>query len=79
MKFSVRRFILALMKERKRLVTWSVRVDDTLDAAMKRLAEKDLRTVSNDVEMVVRRHVADIGIEVVPEPREVKSAKRAEK
>jgi predicted transcriptional regulator len=52
------------MQKGKRLVTWSIRVDDELDAVVKRLAEKDLRTVSNYVEMVVRKHLADQGIEV---------------
>jgi hypothetical protein len=54
----------AVMVKGKRLVTWSIRVDDDLDAVVRRLAEKDLRTVSNYVEMVVRKHIADQGIEV---------------
>jgi predicted transcriptional regulator len=52
------------MKKGKRLVTWSIRVDDDLDAVVRRLAEKDLRTVSNYVEMVVRKHIAELGIDV---------------
>jgi len=52
------------MVKGKRLVTWSIRVDDDLDAVVKRLAEKDLRTVSNYIEMVVRKHIADLGIDV---------------
>jgi hypothetical protein len=31
---------------------------------VRRLAEKHLRTVSNCVEMVVHKHIADLGIEV---------------
>ena len=52
------------MMKGKRLVTWSIRVDDELDAVVKRLAEKDLRTTSNWVEMVVRKHIADLGIDI---------------
>jgi hypothetical protein len=55
------------MAKGKRLVTWSIRVDDELDAVVKRLAEKDLRTTSNYVEMVVRKHLAELGIEVGPQ------------
>ena len=54
----------AVMAKGKRLVTWSIRVDDELDAVVKRLAEKDLRTTSNYVEMIVRKHIADLGIEM---------------
>ncbi len=52
------------MTKGKRLVTWSIRVDDDLDAVVRKLAEKDLRTVSNYVEMVVRKHISDLGIDL---------------
>jgi predicted DNA-binding protein len=70
------------MMKGKRLVTWSIRVDDALDAAVKKLAEKDLRTTSNYVEKVIRQHVAELGIDLttVEVPRkEPKAKKPAEK
>jgi predicted transcriptional regulator len=66
------------MAKGKRLVTWSIRVDDELDAVVKRLAEKDLRTVSNYIEMVVRKHIVDLGI-TVDESAEPKAKKPAKK
>jgi hypothetical protein len=66
------------MTKGKRLVTWSIRVDDALDAAVRQLATKDLRTVSNYVEMVVRKHIAELGIDLGAQP-EAKPIKRGRK
>jgi hypothetical protein len=65
------------MAKGKRLVTWSIRVDDKLNAAVKALADKDLRTMSNYIEMVVRKHVADLGIDLADAPKPPKPEKPA--
>ena len=69
------------MRKGKRLVTWSIRVDDALDAAVKQLAEKDLRTVSNYVELVIRQHVASLGIDLSaqPETKRMRSGEKAKR
>jgi hypothetical protein len=72
-QFTLRHPIGGRMKDGKRLMTWSIRVDDALDTAVKQLAEKDLRTVSNYVEMVVRKHLADLGVQIEPPPKAPKS------
>jgi hypothetical protein len=66
------------MTKGKRLVTWSIRVDDALNDVVQQLAKKDLRTVSNYVEMVVRKHIADLGIDLGAQP-ETKPTKRGRK
>jgi hypothetical protein len=50
------------MKE-KRIVILSVRVDDALAKAIRELAEADRRPLSNYVEVLLRKHVAEKGLD----------------
>jgi hypothetical protein len=52
------------MAKEKRVVILSVRVDDTLANAIRQLAEADSRPISNYIEVLLRRHVADKGIDI---------------
>jgi hypothetical protein len=52
------------MAKEKRLVILSVRVSDALAEAVKALAEADTRTVSNYVEALLKKHVAEQGIDI---------------
>ena len=52
------------MAKGKRLVILSVRVDDELAAAVKQLAEADSRPVSNYIEVWLRKHVTEKGVDL---------------
>jgi hypothetical protein len=52
------------MAKEKRLVILSVRVDDTLSEAVRQLAEADSRPISNYVELLLKKHVAEKGIDL---------------
>jgi hypothetical protein len=56
------------MKE-KRDVILSIRVDDALAAAVRQLAEADSRPVSNYVELLLRRHVEERGVNLDKKPK----------
>jgi hypothetical protein len=51
------------MAKEKRVVILSVRVDETLANAIRELAEADSRPISNYIEVLLRKHVADKGID----------------
>jgi hypothetical protein len=52
------------MAKEKRLVILSVRVSDALAEAVKALAEADTRTVSNYIEVLLQKHVAEKGVDL---------------
>jgi len=52
------------MAKEKRVVILSVRVDDTLANAIRELADADSRPISNYIEVLLRKHVADKGIDI---------------
>jgi hypothetical protein len=63
------------MAKEKRLVILSVRVDDALAAAVKLLADADSRPVSNYIEVLLRKHVSEKGVDLskVEKPKGRKS------
>jgi hypothetical protein len=52
------------MAKEKRIVILSVRVDETLASAIRELADADSRPISNYIEVLLRKHVADKGLNV---------------
>ena len=54
------------MAKEKKLVILSVRVDDALAAAVKQLADADSRPVSNYIEVLLRKHVTELGVDLGP-------------
>jgi hypothetical protein len=52
------------MAKEKRVVILSVRVDDTLADAIRKLAEADSRPLSNYIEVLLRKHVTEKGIDI---------------
>jgi hypothetical protein len=52
------------MAKEKRLVILSVRVSDALAEAVKALAEADTRTISNYIEVLLQKHVAEKGVDL---------------
>jgi hypothetical protein len=67
---------MRLMAREKRLVILSVRVDDALAAAVKQLAEADSRPVSNYIEVWLRKHVTEQGVDLSKMAKPAKGAKR---
>lgn len=53
-----------IMLKGKRIVILSVRVDQPLADAVRQLADADDRPVSNYVERLLRKHVAEQGLEL---------------
>ena len=53
----------------------SVRVSDTLAEAVKALAEADTRTISNYIEVLLQKHVAEKGIDLSKPAKGEKPAK----
>jgi hypothetical protein len=62
------------MAKEKRLVILSVRVSDALAEAVKALAEADTRTVSNYIENLLKKHVAEHGYDI-GEPKKAEKPK----
>ncbi len=52
------------MAKEKRIVILSVRVDETLASAIRELADADSRPISNYIEVLLRKHVAEKGVDI---------------
>jgi|KBSSwiStaDraftv2_1062776.scaffolds.fasta_scaffold749273_2 hypothetical protein len=63
------------MAKEKKLVILSVRVDDALAAAVKQLADADSRPVSNYIEVLLRKHVTELGVDLAARPPEKRGQK----